>query len=100
MNSKIFVGGLPYAMTDTQLHELFSPYGVVKFAQVITDKLTGRSRGFGFVEMSKVEEAQEAIAAWNDKIYEGRTLLVNEAQPRVARRSSDSAPSWDGSQHG
>ncbi|MEO8325803.1 MAG: RNA-binding protein [Nitrospirota bacterium] len=96
MNSKIFVGGLPYAMTDTQLNELFSPYGVVKSAQVITDRLTGRSRGFGFVEMSKVEEAHEAITAWNDKIYDGRTLLVNEAQPRVASRNSSSASSWEG----
>ncbi|HNP28655.1 MAG: RNA-binding protein [Nitrospira sp.] len=95
MNSKIFVGGLPYAMTDTQLQELFSPYGVVKSAQVILDKMTGRSRGFGFVEMSKAEEAQAAIAAWNDKIYEGRTLMVNEAQPRVARRSNEPTPSWE-----
>lgn len=100
MNSKVFVGGLPYAMTDTQLNELFSPYGMVKSAQIITDRLTGRSRGFGFVEMSKVEEAQEAITAWNDKIYEGRTLLVNEAQPRVARRSSGPAPERESKYHG
>lgn len=94
MNLKMFVGGLPFAMTDAQLRELFAPHGVVKSAQVIMDKLTGRSRGFGFVEMSRDEEVQAAIAAWNDKVYEGRTLLVNEAKPRMARTGSDSAPRW------
>ena len=94
MNLKMFVGGLPFAMTDAQLRELFAPHGVVKSAQVIMDKLTGRSRGFGFVEMSRDEEVQAAIAAWNDKVYEGRTLLVNEAKPRMARTGSDSAPWW------
>lgn len=94
MNLKMFVGGLPFAMTDAQLRELFAPHGVVKSAQVIMDKLTGRSRGFGFVEMSRNEEVQAAIAAWNDKVYEGRTLLVNEAKPRMARTGSDSAPRW------
>ena len=94
MNLKMFVGGLPFAMTDAQLRELFAPHGVVKSAQVIMDKLTGRSRGFGFVEMSSDEEVQAAIAAWNDKVYEGRTLLVNEAKPRMARTGSDSAPWW------
>ncbi|HQU27657.1 MAG: RNA-binding protein [Nitrospiraceae bacterium] len=94
MNLKMFVGGLPFAMTDAQLRELFAPHGVVKSAQVIMDKLTGRSRGFGFVEMSRNEEVQAAIAAWNDKVYEGRTLLVNEAKPRMARTGSDSAPWW------
>ncbi|WNM62303.1 RNA recognition motif domain-containing protein [Candidatus Nitrospira neomarina] len=94
MNLKMFVGGLPFAMTDAQLRELFAPYGVVKSAQVIMDKMTGRSRGFGFVEMSTDEEVQAAIAAWNDKVYEGRTLLVNEAKPRMARTGSGSAPRW------
>jgi len=94
MNLKMFVGGLPFAMTDAQLRELFAPHGVVKSAQVIMDKLTGRSRGFGFVEMSSDEEVQAAIAAWNDKVYEGRTLLVNEAKPRMARTGSGSAPRW------
>ena len=94
MNLKMFVGGLPFAMTDAQLRELFAPHGVVKSAQVIMDKLTGRSRGFGFVEMSRNEEVQAAIAAWNDKVYEGRTLLVNEAKPRMARTGSGSAPRW------
>ena len=81
-------------MTDTQLRELFASHGVVKFAQVIMDKLTGRSRGFGFVEMSTAGEVQAAIAAWNDKVYDARTLLVNEAKPRMARTGSGSAPRW------
>jgi len=91
MNLKLFVGGLPFAMTDTQLRELFAPHGVVKSAQVIMDKLTGRSRGFGFVEMSTAEEVQAAITAWNGRVYEGRTLVVNEAKPRMARTGSNPA---------
>lgn len=91
MNLKLFVGGLPFAMTDSQLRELFAPHGVVKSAQVIMDKLTGRSRGFGFVEMSNAEEVQAAISAWNDKDYDGRTLVVNEAKPRMARTGSNPA---------
>jgi RNA recognition motif-containing protein len=94
MHVKMFVGGLPFAMTDAQLRELFAPHGEVVSAQVIMDKLTGRSRGFGFVEMSRDEEVQAAIAAWNDQVYEGRTLLVNEAKPRMARTGSGSAPRW------
>lgn len=84
MNTKLFVGGLPYATTDVQLKELFAPCGSVISAQVVRVKLTWRSRGFGFVEMSTVEEAQAAIAAWNEKVYEGRTLLVSEAKTRMA----------------
>lgn len=91
MNLKLFVGGLPFAMTDSQLRELFAPHGVVKSAQVIMDKLTGRSRGFGFVEMSTAEEVQAAITAWNDRVYEGRTLVVNEAKPRTVRTGSNHA---------
>jgi RNA recognition motif-containing protein len=85
MGSKIYVGGLPYSATDQQLHELFAPHGTVQSARVITDKYTGQSRGFGFVEMSSGEEAQKAIAALNGTQLDGRTLTVNEARPQESR---------------
>jgi len=85
MGAKIYVGGLPYASTDEDLKELFSPHGTVQSARVITDKFTGKSRGFGFVEMSSDDEAQRAINALNATQYEGRTLTVNEARPQEAR---------------
>ncbi len=79
MGNKIYVGGLPYATTDTQLQEIFSAHGTVESARVITDKFTGRSRGFGFVEMSSNDEAQKAIQALNGTDLDGRSLTVNEA---------------------
>jgi RNA recognition motif-containing protein len=85
MGSKIYVGGLPYSATDQQLQELFAPHGTVQSARVITDKYTGQSRGFGFVEMSSGEEAQKAIAALNGTQLDGRTLTVNEAKPQESR---------------
>lgn len=85
MGSKIYVGGLPYSTTDQQLQELFSPHGSVASAKVITDKFTGQSRGFGFVEMSSGEEASKAIAALNGTQMDGRTLTVNEAKPQEPR---------------
>jgi len=85
MGSKIYVGGLPYSTTDTQLQEIFSAHGTVESARVITDKFTGRSRGFGFVEMSSSEEAQRAIQALNGTDLEGRSLTVNEARPQEKR---------------
>lgn len=85
MSSKIYVGGLPYSATDPQLHELFASHGTVESAKVITDKFTGQSRGFGFVEMSTNEEAQKAIAAINGTQMDGRTLTVNEAKPQEPR---------------
>src|SRR3954463_228168 len=85
MGSKIYVGGLPYSTTDQQLQELFSPHGSVASAKVITDKFTGQSRGFGFVEMSTPEEANAAIAALNGTQMDGRTLTVNEAKPQEPR---------------
>ena len=85
MGSKIYVGGLPYATTDAQLQEVFSAHGTVESARVITDKFSGRSRGFGFVEMSSDEEAQKAIQALNGTELEGRTLTVNEARPQEKR---------------
>lgn len=85
MGSKIYVGGLPYSATDPQLNELFAPHGTVESARVITDKFTGQSRGFGFVEMSTPEEAKAAIAALNGSQMDGRSLVVNEAKPQEPR---------------
>ena len=85
MNNRVYVGSLPYATTDTKLEELFSRFGTVASARVITDKLTGRSKGFGFVEMSSSSEAQAAIEALNGSQFEGRNLTVNEARPQERR---------------
>lgn len=83
--AKLYVGGLPYATTEDALRELFSAAGTVSSSSIITDKMSGRSRGFGFVEMSSDAEAQAAIEMFNGKEYEGRTLTVNEARPQGDR---------------
>ncbi|MBD0306277.1 MAG: RNA-binding protein [Nitrospiraceae bacterium] len=85
MGSKIYVGGLPYSATEQQLSDLFAPHGSVQSARVITDKFTGQSRGFGFVEMGSEDEAKKAIAALNGTQMDGRTLTVNEAKPQEPR---------------
>ena len=85
MGSKIYVGGLPYSTTQAELTDLFSAHGTVQSANVISDKYTGQSRGFGFVEMSSGEEAQAAITALNSTELGGRTLTVNEAKPMAPR---------------
>jgi RNA recognition motif-containing protein len=85
MGSKLYVGGLPYAATETQLNTLFAAHGTVESARVISDKFTGQSRGFGFVEMSTPEEAQAAITALNGTQMDGRSLTVNEAKPMEPR---------------
>ena len=85
MSSKLYVGGLPYSVTEGQLQEIFSAHGTVESARVITDKFTGQSRGFGFVEMSSGAEAQKAIEALNGTQLDGRTLVVNEAKPMQRR---------------
>ncbi len=85
MGSKLYVGGLPYATSESQLNDLFGSHGTVESTRVITDKFTGQSRGFGFVEMSSSEEANAAIAALNGTQLDGRTLTVNEAKPQEAR---------------
>jgi len=87
MNNKIYVGGLPFSVTDGQLQEIFGAYGTVESARVISDKFTGQSRGFGFVEMGSGNEAQQAISALNGTQLEGRTLTVNEAKPMASRDS-------------
>jgi cold-inducible RNA-binding protein len=85
VGKKLYVGNLSFDMTDSDLHSLFEPHGTVQSAQVINDRDTGRSKGFGFVEMSNGEEAQAAIAALSGKEVNGRALNVNEARPREER---------------
>ena len=86
MATKIYVGNLPFSATDEEVRELFDPYGPVDSVQLITDRETGRPRGFGFVEMSS--GAAEAIEALNQTEMGGRRLNVNEARPREDRRPS------------
>ncbi len=85
MATKLYVGGLPYATNEDALKEYFAQAGNVVSAVIIMDKMSGRSKGFGFVEMSTNEEAQTAISMFNDKEFEGRKLTVNEARPMEAR---------------
>ncbi len=85
MGNKIYVGGLPFSTTEGQLEEIFSAHGTVESARVITDKFTGKSRGFGFVEMGSSNEAQKAIESVNGTEIEGRTLTVNAARPQEKR---------------
>lgn len=87
MAKKLFVGGLSYDTTDATLKEIFSGAGTVESASVITDKMSGRSKGFGFVEMSSDEEAQKAIEMFNGKEIDGRAVTVNEARPLEPRDS-------------
>jgi RNA recognition motif-containing protein len=85
MGRKIYVGNLPYGVGDSDLERIFEEFGTVQSAQVIMDRDTGRSKGFGFVEMGSDQEAQAAIAALHGKEMDGRTLTVNEARPREDR---------------
>lgn len=85
MEKKLYVGGLSYNTTEAGLRDAFSQAGEVVSASVITDKMSGRSRGFGFVEMATEEDAQKAIEMWNGKELDGRTLIVNEAKPMADR---------------
>jgi cold-inducible RNA-binding protein len=82
MEHKLYVGGLPYSTTEDSLRAAFSQAGNVSAAQIIMDKMTGRSKGFGFVEMATAEEAQNAIAMFHGKDFEGRMLTVNVARPK------------------
>lgn len=85
MGKKLYVGNLSYSVTSTSLEEMFTPFGAVQSAQVIEDRDTGRSKGFGFVEMSDDNAALEAIRSLNEKEHDGRPLTVNEAKPREDR---------------
>ena len=90
MAKKLYVGNLTYETTDGDLQNLFTSHGAVQSAQVIMDRETGRSKGFGFVEMDKADEAQAAITALNGHEVNGRALTVNEARPREDRSGGSS----------
>ena len=83
MGKKLYVGNLAYSVGDSELQQIFEAHGAVQSAQVIMDRDTGRSKGFGFVEMGSDQEAQAAISALNGKEVEGRALTVNEARPKT-----------------
>jgi RNA recognition motif-containing protein len=85
VGKKLYCGNLSYNVASSDLDQIFGEYGTVKTAEVIMDRDTGRSKGFGFVEMDSDQEAQAAIAGVNGKEHDGRTLTVNEARPREAR---------------
>ena len=85
LSKKLYVGNLPYTTTNDELQNMFSQYGAVEKADVLMDRMTGRSRGFGFVEMTNDEEAQAAIDGLNGKDVDGRKLVVNEARPMADR---------------
>ncbi len=82
MSTKLFVGSLPWSVDDRQLQSTFEAHGTVVSAKVITDRETGRSRGFGFVEMENSSDAEEAMKALNDSELAGRNIVVNEAKAR------------------
>ncbi len=85
MSKKLYVGGLPYSTTEEEVKELFAPYGNTESVRIISDKFTGKSRGFGFVEMTNDDEALKAIEAINGRDLNGRSLIVNEARPEERR---------------
>jgi RNA recognition motif-containing protein len=85
VGKKLYCGNLSYNVASSDLDQIFGEYGTVKSAEVIMDRDTGRSKGFGFVEMNSDQEAEAAIAGVNGKEHDGRTLTVNEARPREAR---------------
>ncbi len=82
MGDRLYVSGLPYAVTEAQLHDLFAEHGTVASARIITDRFSGRSRGFGFVEMASEAEAKAAMEALDGTELQGRMLKVNEAHER------------------
>ena len=88
MGKKLYVGNLGYDVNEAELSQLFAQHGTVESVTVIMDKMTGQSKGFGFIEMSTDREAQAAIAALNGQPHGGRTLTVNEAKPRAPRSGS------------
>ncbi len=97
MAKKLYVGNLPYTCDDAALQEAFAEFGAVDSARVIMDRESGRSKGFGFVEMDNNNEAQAAINALNGKEADGRTLTVNEARPREERSGNRSSGGSGGS---
>ena len=99
MATKLYVGNLAYGVSNTDLENMFAPHGTVQSAQVIMDRDTGRSKGFGFVEMGSSNEAQAAINALNGKESDGRALTVNEARPREDRGGSSRSSSGGGKRY-
>lgn len=85
MSIKLYVGNLSYETTELELKDLFSPHGAVESVKIITDRYSGLSKGFGFVEMSSREEAEQAIQELNGTTVRNRTIIVNEARPQVPR---------------
>lgn len=100
MAKKLYVGGLPYSSTEDELRDAFSQAGSVVSAAIIMDKMSGRSKGFGFVEMSTDEDAQKAIDMWNGKELGGRTLTVNEARPMEPRSGGGGGGGFRGGDRG
>ncbi len=96
MAKKLYVGGLPYKTTGEDLKIGFEKAGTVTSATVIMDKMTGRSKGFGFVEMASDEEAAAAIDMWNGKDFDGRNIIVNEARPMEERPPRTGGSSYGG----
>jgi RNA recognition motif-containing protein len=94
MGRKLYVGNLPYSATDQELSQKFAACGTVESAKVITDRDTGRSKGFGFIEMASAAEAQAAISALNGVDYDGRAMKVNEAKPQEKRNGGGGGGSW------
>ncbi len=84
-NKKLYVGSLPFSTTEEELHELFSAYGPIGSVRIVTDKFTGMSKGFGFVEMENADDASKAVEGLNGKALNGRTLIVNDARPEQPR---------------
>lgn len=93
MGNKLYVGNLPFSATEQVLHESFAECGSVQSAKIIIDRETGRSKGFGFVEMSTAAEAQSAITRYNGADWEGRPMTVNEAKPMAPRENRGSSGS-------
>lgn len=96
MAKKLYVGGLSYSTTEDALRQTFAEAGTVESATIIMDRMSGRSKGFGFVEMASEEEAQKAIEMLNGKELDGRTLTVNEARPQEPRREGGFRPGRGG----
>ena len=92
----IYLGNLSYAATENTIRELFEGYGQVSTVKIVTDKFTGSSRGFGFVEMANDDEAQRAIAELNGKEFEGRKIVVNESRPRETTGRTNYPPRREG----
>lgn len=85
MGAKLYVGNLPYSVTEERLQQHFAQHGAVVSARIITDKFTGRSKGFGFVEMASEQDAEKATRALNGTDFEGRNIVVSEARPQAPR---------------